>query len=74
MWGGKFLNRPFNDAGGGVKACVDLSGCVDLGPFLFGLYLLGGGGVRSVDIDQHVLHDSSKCVGGVSKILLAATY
>lgn len=73
-WGGKFLNGFFNDAGGGINACVDLFGCVDLGPFLFGLYLLGGGGVRSVHIGQYVLHDSSKCVGGVSKFLLAAAH
>ena len=68
------LNGFFGNTGGGVEACVDLFGCVDLGPFLFSLYLLGGREVRYVDIDQYVPHDSSKCVGGVSKFLLAAAY
>ena len=72
--GRKVLSGFSNDTGGCVKACVNFFGCVDLGPILFGLYLLGGGGFRSVDIDQYVPHDSSECVSGVSKFLLAATY
>ena len=40
---GKLLNSFFDDTGGGVEVCVDLMfGCVELGPFLFALYVLGG--------------------------------
>ena len=72
--GGKLLNWFFDDTGCGVEACVDLFGSVDLGPFLFGPYVLGGGWTRSMDFDKYVPHDSSKCAGGSAKFLLAATY
>ena len=72
--GESLLDSVFDDTGGSVVVCVDLFSCVDLGPFLCALYVFWGGGIRSVDFDKYVPHDSGKCVGGVAKFLLAATY